>query len=275
MRRSKMNQASILHSYYEKKRKDGKRFSMRAMAKKLGVSVSLLSLILKGKRNLPIRLIDPLCAILDIDQVDRDQILHLVLSQKGKEPERASDLVGFKEKSPKQDRALKWETLAKSDSEFLADWSDIAIFLCCGIKDFDGTPEFVARRLFMDLGTVNRKMIRLVEAGFLPMEDGKIVRPKKTLQLRSGKDLSIIRKYHKSHLENAIHALDSKTTEPDLQHRLITGMTLTASLRSIPIIKQKIQNFLIEMAELSDADSPEEIFQIAVQFFPLTTVGRK
>lgn len=270
-----MNQSSILNSYYEKKRKDGKRFSMRAMAKKLGVSVSLLSLILKGKRNLPIRLIDPLCAILDIDQVDRDHILHLVLSQKGKEPDRASELVGLTEKNKKPDRKLKWETLANSEAEFLADWNDIAIFLCCGIKDFDGTPEFVARRLFMDLGLVNRKMKILTQAGFLQEEDGKLVRAKKTLQLRSGKDLSIIRKYHRSHLENAAHVLDNNTTEMDLQNRFITGMTLTASLRSVPIIKQKIQNFLIEMAELSDQESPDEVFQFAVQFFPLTKIGRK
>lgn len=270
-----MSQATILSSYYEKKRKDGKRFSMRAMAKKLGVSVSLLSLILKGKRNLPIRLIDPLCSILDIDQVDRDQILHLVLSKKGKEPDRASELAGLKGSPKPSSRKLKWETLAKSEQEFLADWKDIAIFLCCGVKDFDGTPEYVSRKLFLELGLVNRKMKTLEESGFLVNRDGKLERAKKTLQLRSGKDLSVIRKYHKSHMENAMWALENNLSEADLQNRLITGMTLTASKKSIPMIKQKIQSFMIEIAELCDQETPDEVFQFALQFFPLTRVGQK
>lgn len=275
MNEAQMNQSSILSSYYEKKRKDGKRFSMRAMAKKLGVSVSLLSLILKGKRSLPIRLIDPLCGLLDIDQVDRDHILHLVLSKKGKEPERASEMAGLQEKKISSNRKLKWETLAKSETDFLTDWEDIAIFLCSGVKEFDGTPEFVAKRLFLELGLVNKKMLRLTEAGFLINKAGIFERARKTLQLRSGKDLNIIRKYHRAHLENAASVLVNKVTEADLQSRLITGMTLTASMRSIPIIKQKIQNFLIEIAELSGDEEPDEVFQFAIQFFPLTGIGQR
>lgn len=271
-----MNHASILRSYYDKKRKEGRRFSMRAMAKKLGISVSLLSLILNGKRNLPIRLIDAISTLLDIDQVDRDRLVHLMLVQKGNEPARARDLMKRAYSSPGgQSGQLKWETLGKSDIEHLTDWRDIAIFLCCGLSDFDGSPEFVARKLFLDLGEVNRKMQQLKAAGFLREINGKLQRGKKVLQLRSGKDLSVIRRYHKSHLENAAWALEHNTAEQDVQNRLITGMTLTASLRSVPLIKQRIQDLLLEIAQMSSEDAPEEVFQFAVQLFPLSRPGQK
>ena len=265
-----MKASDILNSYYKKKRKDGKRFSMRAMAKKMGVSVSLLSLILKGKRNLPMRLVDPFCQLLDIDHVDRDNILRQILTKSGAEPDRAFDLISFSEKKRPSLKKLQWETIAKSDTEFIADWTDIAIFLCAALRDFDGTPEFVSRRLFLDLGLVNKKMIRLAESGFLQQKDGKMVRAKKTLQLKSAKDFSLIRKYHKAHLENAAWALEQNTAERDLQNRLITGMSLTVSKRSIPALKQKVQDFLVEIAELCSDESPEEVFQLAIQFFPLS-----
>lgn len=267
-----MKASDILNSYYRKKRKDGKRFSMRAMAKKLGVSVSLLSLILKGKRNLPIRLVDPLCQLLDIDNVDRDDILRQVLTKSGAEIDRALDLISFSEKKRPSLKKLQWETIAKSESEFIADWTDIAIFLCTALKDFDGTPEFVSRRLFLDLGLVNKKMIRLAESGFLKNVDGKMVKAKKTLQVKSAKDLSLIRKYHKAHLENAIWALDQNTEPKDLQNRLITGMSVTVSKRSIAALKQKIQSFLVEVAELCSEEDPDEVFQLGIQFFPLSKI---
>lgn len=270
-----MGPAEILLSYYHRKRKDGKRFSMRAMSKKLGVSVSLLSLILKGKRNLPLHLVDPLCLMLDIDQVDRDKLVKLILAKGRGAPKRVAELLRVLDREHREEspgKKITWETLSNTDKEFITDWSDIAIFLSARLRDFDGTPEFVAKRLLLDLGLVNKKMIRLAEAGFLTQSAGKFAHAKKTLQIKSGKDFSLIRKYHKAHLENAIWALDKNTAEVDLMNRLITGMSLTVSRRTIPALKQKVQDFLLDIAETCNEEPAEEVFQLGVQFFPLSRI---
>lgn len=261
-----MKYSDLLRSYYVKKRKEGKHFSMRAMAKKLGISSSHLSYILQGQRHLPLRLLEPLSKLLDIDSVDRDRILREVLLKSGAEVERAKDLLSLKQSPPV--KQLKWDTIAKTD--FIADWADIAIFLCAGLSDYDGSPEFVANRLFLELGQVNKKMKALVESGFLQIVDGKMIRGKKTLQMKSGKDFSLIRKYHKAHLDNASWSLEHNTEDDDLANRLITGLSFTVSKKMIPRLKQKIQNFILEMAEESIDETPDEVYQLAVQLFPLS-----
>jgi uncharacterized protein (TIGR02147 family) len=272
-------QTTILKSYYTKKKRDGSRLSLRAVAKKMGVSVTLLSLVIQGKRRLPIRLLDPLCQYLDIDQVDRDKLLKELIFREGGTTQHALELVSrsldAKSAEKKKPSALQWETLAKKDSEFLADWMDIAIFLTSGLKKSEGSPEWVSRKLFLELGLVNRRMRQLEEAGFL-VRQGEELRPaKRSLQIRSGKDFAPIRAYHKAHLENAIQTLEQNTSEFDLYHRFITGMTLTVSKKSISRFKQKIQDFLLEFAEECAQDEAEEVYQMAVQFFPVSQVSKE
>ncbi len=271
-------QTTILKSYYTKKKRDGSRLSLRAVAKKMGVSVTLLSLVIQGKRRLPIRLLDPLCQYLDIDQVDRDKLLKELIFREGGTPQHALELVSkaMDSKAPEKRKttALQWETLAKKDSEFMADWMDIAIFLSSGLKESDGSPEWVSRKLFLELGLVNRRMRQLEEAGFLVRQGDELRPAKRSLQIRSGKDFAPIRAYHKAHLENAVQTLEQNTSEFDLYHRFITGMTLTVSKKSISRFKQKIQDFLLEFAEECAQDEAEEVYQMAVQFFPISQVSK-
>ncbi len=241
--------------------------------------MTLLSLVIQGKRRLPIRLLDPLCQYLDIDQVDRDKLLKELIFREGGTTQHALELVSrsldAKSAEKKKPSALQWETLAKKDSEFLADWMDIAIFLTSGLKKSEGSPEWVSRKLFLELGLVNRRMRQLEEAGFL-VRQGEELRPaKRSLQIRSGKDFAPIRAYHKAHLENAIQTLEQNTSEFDLYHRFITGMTLTVSKKSISRFKQKIQDFLLEFAEECAQDEAEEVYQMAVQFFPVSQVSKE
>lgn len=267
-------QSNILRSYYSKKKRDGSRQSLRAVARKMGVSVTLLSLVIHGKRRLPIRILDPLCQYLDIDQVDRDKLLKEVILRDGGTPQHALELV-TKPQEKKKPTSLQWETLAKKDTEFLADWMDIAIFLTAGLRDSEGTPEWVSRKLFFELGLVNRKMRQLEEAGFL-VRNGEELRPaKRSLQIRSGKDFTPIRAYHKAHLENAVQTLEQDTTDFDLFHRFITGMTVTVSKKSVSRFKQKIQDFLLEFAEECSQEDAEEVYQMAIQFFPLSQVKKE
>jgi uncharacterized protein (TIGR02147 family) len=265
-------QASILKSYYSKKKKDGSRLSLRAVAKKIGVSVTLLSLVIQGKRRLPIRILDPLCQYLDIDQVDRDRLLKNLILKGGGTHQHALELVS--KPTEKRASSLQWETLGKKDSTFMADWMDIAIFLTAGLKDSDGSPEYVSKKLFLELGMVNRRMRQLEEAGFL-IRSEEVLRPaKRSLQIRSGKDFTPIRAYHRAHLENAIQTLVQDTADFDLLQRFITGMTLTISRKSVSRLKQKIQDFLLEFAEECSGEEAEEVYQMAVQFFPISQVKK-
>lgn len=246
---------------------------MRGMALKLGISVSLLSLILKGQRRLPLRLVDPLCALLDIDQIDRDMIVREVLSEEGAQVARSAELFAAPQPRKNTSSEVEWNTLSKTEVDFIADWRAIAIYVSVGLASSEPTTEEIARRLGFKVDFVRGEIDRLIEAGFLEKDDtGKIDRAKgRTLQLRSGKDFKAIRDYHRAHLENAKVALESRTSETDLQTRLITGMTVTVSKRSIPILKQKIQDALLEIAKDCSEDTPEEVYQINVQFFPLTS----
>lgn len=260
--------AEILRKAFLHKKKSKSSFSLKAVASKVGVSAPFLSQVFSGKRNIPIGMIDEVCRILDLDTERRDFIFRSVLkgrSQAGRSG--IADGLNGARAVEKPD----WNFQSVSKFWVLEDWHYLPLLNCTLLKDYDGTTTFLAERLSLPLAEVEAAVTRLREAGLLkPDIHGVLRKASRFNDFQSAGSKEGIRKFHRAGMAKAATTLTEQTTDEDLECRLITTFVLTSPKGKLPWAKQRIREFLDEMTAELTAEPAEEVYQLGIQFFPLT-----
>jgi uncharacterized protein (TIGR02147 family) len=259
-------QIEILSKSIQRKQADNPLHSIRWLAKATGVSPSLMSLIINGKRNLPLGMADKICTILDIDRVDRDRLLGSLLQAKGVTNPAISWLKNQKTVSTQD----SWQALKNKSMNLFGHWYHVAILDSTLLKDYDGTCEYIAMRLELEVGLVEEVFALMKDAGYLTLQNNVWKKSNAFLEIKSAKSLDSIRRIHSEQLEIAKKTMTEKTSEEDMQNRLITGLTITGSKERLLLIQQKIQQFLIETADEMSSGEAEDIYHLGIQIVPLT-----
>ncbi len=161
------------------------------------------------------------------------------------------------------------------EHRFLATWYYPVILVMAGMKDFRWSADWISSRLG---GNVTPEQIRiaigdLINLQLLQSVDGKLTRTHAALT--TGEDVhdKSIEQYHRQMLKLAADSLDQRT---DL--REINGLTISVNGRQIPAVKEKIRKFRREMNYLLSQEAGQdgdEVYQLNIQFFPLTVPGSK
>jgi Domain of unknown function (DUF4423) len=89
------------------------------------------------------------------------------------------------------------------------------------------------------------------------------------LRMASAQSRSEIRNFHRQMLKKAGDELN-RTDAAAFERRLITGITTTANVESIAIAKKMLSDAIHEIATFLSSADGDEVYQIAVQLFPLT-----
>ena len=260
--------ADMLRTAFLQKKKGKAGFSLKFLANRLSVSAPFLSQVFNSKRTIPIGMIDELCLILDLDSERRDFIFRAVLkgrSQAGRSG-IAEGLNGAR--APKK---ADWSYQPVSKFWALEDWYFLPLLNCTLLKDYDGTAGFLAQRLALSAEVVEDALTRLKEAGFLKRgSDGLFRKSTRFNDFQSAVSKESLRKFHRSGMAKAATTLAEQTSAADMENRLITTFVLTTPRAKLPWAKQRIREFLEEMTAELAAEPAEEVYQLGIQFFPLT-----
>lgn len=270
--RSSSVQVEIVNKSFKKKQAENSHLSMRWLARSLNVSAPMMTRIFKGERKLPPQLVPKIAALLDIDREDQERLLKALLQEKGYTQESMkAQLVEEIEKKERVERAeIPWIRPPAKTFDLFKAWYLIAILDATLLKSYDGTAEFLSRRLKLDLKVVQDAMEELTEAGMLERVDGHLKKSARFLELRSSQSLASIRKLHMDHLEKVKKLLETKISDEDKEKRLVTGITLTGSKDKIAVARIKIAEFMQELTKDLASGEPEEVYHFAVQLYPLT-----
>lgn len=259
-----MSVPKILRAAFEKKKRENKKVSLQAIANRVGISRPLLSQVMAGKRNLPLERLDALAQALDLDKEKRDSLAKLLLGRKKVSVEPS--LVGGKAPAGRKD----WLYLDRRQAGVLQDWFYLAVLEATLLEDYDGTTAFLARRLGLEPALVERAMAVLTEQKMVEARGKKRVKRGKLYDFHSGADQRAIRTYHAASMQKATRELMAHTEPGDVAQRLVTGMTLAISRDRVPYVQQKIADLLVEVAEDAAENPAQEVYQLAVQFLPLS-----
>lgn len=235
-------------------------YSLRAFARDIGVHPATLSQIMKGKRPLPFK--DSVSVIENLRLGPKDRTLFMESLMKVK---TSLDDIKINDNS---ERFMLDESYYKVISE----WEYYAVLDLFDLDGFECTHEQISRRLGITENRAEVVVENLKICGLLiEEENGRLV--KAYANVRTTEDISsqALRVAHKEALQMGMNKLD----EIEVELRDFSLATVAIDLEKLPEAKTIIREFRQKMAALLRDGHKTDVYQLAIQFYPLTKVNKK
>lgn len=263
-----------LADFYTAKKSVNSGYSHRVFANQAGLSSpSHLLMIIKGERNLSIKTIEKFSEGMRLTLKEKKYFELMVLFNQ-------TDDLQVKAKYFAQIMALKMSTkqlhnLEKEKFDFLSKWYVVAIYVLVDLKNFNPDTQWIAKRLGGKITTSQAKeaLDNLEKLGMITADAQRGFKQTSGAITVADDTRSIaVFNYHQSMIRLASEAL--RTSAPDL--REMNGATITIPKEKLTEIKEKIRAFRKEINQLASSyENPDEVYQLNIQLFPLTTMEQK
>lgn len=234
------------------------RFSLRALAKRLNVSPSHLSRVLRGRKQFSYEMTTRLVRELDLSAEQSARVL--------REFETSRKSQGMSMNFASRDQREK-QILDLESFRLIADWYHFPLLELIRIKGFQANEKWMARRLSLPHPVMTAALRRLERLGFIERAKGTIsLKENKLFKTPDDIHSVAIRRHHEQMLQKANEALESQSTEV----REFQGLNLIFDPSDTEMAKKIIRNFVRDFNKAFSKESGEEVYQLNVQFFALT-----
>ena len=151
----------------------------------------------------------------------------------------------------------------------IAEWEHYAVLTLFDVNQFKPSPKFISTRLGITLTRTEVVLTNLVTAGLLKAdENGNLV--KAVARVRTTEDISSVA-LKKSHLET-LELGKQKLENIEVELRDFSTMNLAMDLEKLTEAKTIIREFRQKMAALLRDGNKTDVYQLAIQFYPLTEI---
>lgn len=233
-------------------------YSLRAFARFLGVQAPTLSAVLAGKRALPRTAAPVVARKLELSPAERARFL-------GSLPRNGSASAGAD--TPENSRHLLNE---ETHHRVIAEWEHYAILALMDTSAFRADATWIGERLGIGRLRADVCLTNLLEAGLLKRAaGGKLV--KTHLEVRTTDDV-VSNALRQSHRE-ALQMGEAKLTNVPLTLRDFSSMTVAIRPNQVDEAKRLLRKFRSDFAKILEEDAGTEVFQLCLQFYPLTQVA--
>ena len=259
-----------LADYYTAAKANTKAFSYRYFSRKAGyTSPNFLKLVVEGKRNLSQDSVERFGKALRLTAPERRFFADLV---EFCQAETADDRNKAFDKVAASRRFRKARRLERAFFLYLSHWYFVAIRELAASPHFQEDPEWIASQLLPPIKpkeAINALEV-LLDLGLLTRDDtGRICRGEASVTTGHTVRSLAITNYHRQMLKRASESLE--LVHGDL--RDISALTVCISPASVPEFKERIHAFRESLLDLGDRDdNPVSVYQLNIQFFPLTAV---
>lgn len=234
-------------------------FSVRSLAKQLGISPSFMSRILNDTRRLPVKHLPKIVSVLELDEVDRETLLGLC--QKGWDD--------FPVANANMEISKDYQVLPDDSYRVLNSWRHLAILDLTTCRDFESNPQWIAKRLNLRVSEVLSSLELLLSCGLLSKSNGRLTKTNLKIRFSATDSRCEIRNFHRQSLQKAISEL-KQVDDVSFDDRCIQGITLAGNRTNIQKARRHLVKCLYEVAEILSQGDAEEVFQLGVQLFPLS-----
>lgn len=263
---------TFLRDWYQGAKKSRRGFSYRAFARHAGFHTSnFLMLVIQGKRNLTEESLLKVMVGLDLNKQEQDFFRNLVFFNQAKTHEDKGFYCQGLIQSKKFSRL---KPIERQHYEYYSAWYHPVVRELVASKTFDGTPEWIAKRISPPITPSQaEKSIQLLESlGFIRSVGRNRWEQTNTI-LSTGPELSsvVVHNYHKNLLNMTKEVMDALS----MKYRDVSALTLGVRRETIPKIRAKVRAFRQELLKMVSAETePEEVVQMQIQFFPVTTMAK-
>lgn len=239
--------AAVLRAAFNEFLARNPRYSLRAFARSTGISHTVLSLVLSGKRRLSKKATTKLADFLGLDPIRRQRLLN-----------ENKDVEGH------------YENMPLDTFEVISDWYHYAILSILELPEAKFEAKWLAKQLGLQEIEAKMAMDRLKRLS-LVAQDKKGRWRQSSAPIKIDNTLSTVatRKFHKQLLNRAEQSIEQ---EP-IENRDFSSMTFAMDASQIEYASKKIRAFRRKLtAELEKKSSPNAVFNLTVQLYPITPI---
>jgi len=238
-----------LEREYLERRSRNRLYSIRSFARQLGVSKTSLAEVLAGKRDL-----------------SKKNALAVAIRLNLSPAERTALLDGIR-RSRSRDAAHPDLSLSDDVFRVIADWYHYAILNLAKLPKHQADATWIAERLGISVVEAAEASDRLLRMGFIELNGTQFRRKVGSLDTVADVPSSAVRRHYAQNLRIAERSLEQDPVES----REFGIVTVAIDSEKIALAKERIRAFRRRMAVDLEAPSPDRIYTLSIQFYPIVT----
>lgn len=264
----------FLADYYSNKKANNSSYSHRVFAKQAGLSSpSHLLMIIKGDRNLSLKTIPKFSEGLKLSSKEKKYFELMVLFNQTEDLQMKAKY--FSEIMSMKASFAGLYKLEKEKFDFLSKWHVVAIYVLLDLKDFKPDPSWISKRLGTKVTTAQAReaLDCLLSLGMIELDPVRgFKQVSGALTVADDTRSMAVFNYHNSMIRLASEAL--RMSAPSM--REMNGATISIPKSKLPELKEKIRAFRKEINQLASSyENPDEVYQLNIQLFALTSLEEK
>lgn len=248
---------SKLKEKLSNKQKINSSYSLRAFAKSLDIHGSTMSQILNGKRGLPFKRAHDVADRLELSPKEKTLFLESFL--------RSKTNIDHIKIDPLDERFI----LDESYYQVISEWEHFAVLELFDLAHCDFSIPFISQKLDIDRNRVEVVLNNLINCKLIAVEGTEYRRVHSDVKTTEDISSSALKKSHKETLEIGLNKLE----EIEVDFRDYSSTTVAIDLEKLPEAKTIIREFRQKMASLLRDGKKTDVYQLAVQFYPLTKIN--
>ncbi len=265
------NSIHFLKSTLEAKSRLNSSYSMRAFAKKLGMSPGGLSLVLSRKKKLSSERAHQVAQALELKPEEIDYFMTMIQLEGTKsETLRLEFLEKLKRLNPKlnQSSDLKQSLLPLEQFRLISEWHGLAILeLLSGVKG-RWTIRAIQKKFDLPKIEIEVMLERLMKLEMVEEKNGEYVRVVDALMVTSSAPNEALRKYYEAIHDKSHESIRSQS--PD--EKVIGWQVFAFDPNQLEDVRKMTDEYLTKLEKLSlKSKNRSEVYQALTNVFRLTT----
>ncbi len=245
---------NILREDLSQRQRVNPSYSIRAYARDLEMNSSTLSQILSGKRTLPLKNSKTVAAKLNLNPQESTLFIESI--------NRSCLSIDDIKISPLDQRFM----LDESYFKVIAEWEHYAVLDLYDLHDFRNDTDYMAKKLKITQERLEVVLQNLMTSGLLIRTAGEYIKAHQDIRTTEDKKGEALNAAHLEELELA----KSKLQGVDKELRDFSSSTFALDPEKLTEAKIIIREFRQKMTALLKNGKKEEVYMLAIQFFPLT-----
>jgi uncharacterized protein (TIGR02147 family) len=258
----------VISKAFEHKKQSNSQYSMRALARDMGISVTYVSKVLSGKNVPSAKFLRRMNQLMDLSNSDLREIYLSICYESLPTVKCQEYFLHEINKDSDELNTINFEALENESIAILSKWYTMAILQLMALKDFQFDLEWIASRLNISVHNVAESIALLSHHNLVEEKNGQLIKSHKRVAFNTDSASKSFSSFQKQMFNKVIGELEKNQSAVDL--RSIHSLTVATNSECFNTAKNSFQDSIIKFFELLQTDEPTDVYQLCLGVVPLT-----